>query len=196
MSGLLSKTGGFGLGIFDDFVAAAVALSNFTVVALIFAALLLASTHIFTGRVAWRKNRVLFVGMLCGMKDRELIWLSGQLLRLLLVTATVCLGIRPGFAHMLMFAGLFAVEIASLPYANVGKLLFSLANNAVIFGAVLAADMLYGFMRDVRGDGRVMTVYVLMALFVVVYSLYFTLRDLCDVTERRNGFSGSRGGAS
>jgi hypothetical protein len=195
MSGFLSKTGGFGLGVFDDFVAAASALSGLAVAALAFAAALLAATHIFTGRVAWRKKRVLFVGSLCGMKDKELLWLSGQLMRLLLVASVVCLGIRPGIPHVLLFAGLFAIEIAAPPYAGAGKLLFSLANNVVIFGAVLATDMLYGFMRDVRGDVRVMTVYVLTALFVVVYSLYFTLRDLCELTERRNGFFASRKGA-
>jgi hypothetical protein len=196
MSGLLGKTRGFGLGLFDDFVAAGAVLSGFVILSLVFAALLFAATHIFTGRVAWRKKRTLFVGMLCGMKDRELVWLSGQLLRLLLTAAIVCLGVRPALPHMLLFAGLFAVEAIFMPYANAGKLIFSFLNNAVIFGAVLAADMLYGFMRDVRGDSRVMTVYVLTALFVVVYSLYFTLRDLCEPTEKRNGFSGGRGGAS
>jgi hypothetical protein len=196
MSGLLGKTSGFGLGLFDDFIAAGAALSAFVVMALVLAALLFAATHIFTGRVAWRKRRTLFVGMLCGMKDKELVWLSGQILRLLFVTATVCLGLRPTLPHMLLFAGLFAVEAASLPHENAGKLIFSFANNLVIFGAVLAADMLYGFMRDVRGDSRVMIVYVLTALFVVMYSLYFTLRDLCDMTEKRNGFSGSRGDLS
>jgi hypothetical protein len=195
MSKLLNTAGGFGLGVFDDFVAAAAALSDFIVAALLAAALLFAATHIFTGRVTWRKKRVLFVGMLCGMKDKELVWLSGQLLRLLLVTAVPCLGLGLGIPHMLLFAGLFAIEAASLPFAGAGKLLFSLASNVVIFGAVLVADMLYGFMRDVRGDHRILLVYALTSLFVVIYSLYFTLRDLCELTERRNGFSESGGGA-
>jgi hypothetical protein len=136
--------------------------------------------------MGWRKKRALVFGMLYGMTDRERIWLSGQISRQIFVVAVVCLGIRTGLPHMLLYAGMFAVEAFSLPFPSPGRLLFSLLNNTVIFGAVLVTDMLYGFLRDVRDDNRILLIYVLMSLFVVLYALYFALRDLSGLLERKN----------
>jgi hypothetical protein len=192
---------GTGQGLLEDFIAGALSLWEIALFAAAVAALLFILSVVFTKDMSWHKKRASVFGMLYGMKDRERVWLSGQISRQIFVTAVVCLGIRPGLPHMLLYAGIFAIEAFSLPFPSLGRLLFSFVNNAVIFGAVLVTDMLYGFLHEVRDDNRILLIFVLMALFVVLYTLYFTLRDLSGLLERKNRADlasppARRGGAS
>jgi hypothetical protein len=188
---------GFGRGPREDFLAGVGALWETVLLAAVVAVLLFLLTLVFTKHMGWRKKRAFVFGMLYGMTDRERLWLSGQIVRQICIVSTVCFGVRPGVPHMILFAGLFLIEAAAPPFAGPGRLCFSFANNAVVFGALFVGAMLYGFLRDVRGDARILLIYVLMGLFVSLYALYFTLRDLSVLIEGRNRFDdGAREGGA
>jgi hypothetical protein len=175
-----------GQNTLDEFIEGVGALWELAIVGMAFAALLFALTIAFTKNIGWRKKRVRFVGLLFGMSGPELLWLSDRLCRQIIIVSILCLGISPGPAHILLFVGLFLVEAAMPPSFGPGRLLFAFVNNAVIFCALLVTGMLADFLRDVRGDARILLVYVLTALFVILYSLYFTLRDVSGLLERKN----------
>jgi hypothetical protein len=179
----LGKATGYGGGVADVLAS----LSGFAIASLVFAAALFAALRVFTGRMGFGKKRAAFTGFLCGADAGGLVWLSGQLLRLLFVISAAFPAESGSGARSALYAGLSLIEAAALCArgSGAGKALFSILNNTVIFGAVSAADMLRGFTRDVRGDARIAFVAALTSLFTVLYSLCFTLRDLCDMTRRR-----------
>jgi len=62
--------------------------------------------------------------------------------------------------------------------------LFDLFNSAVICAALLVGNILTGFLQEVRFDWRTITVYVLLAIFISVYSAFFFLRDVARIAQR------------
>ncbi|MDR2132611.1 MAG: hypothetical protein LBP30_04610 [Clostridiales Family XIII bacterium] len=175
-----------GSGFLDEFIEGVGALWEIALISFVCAALLFVLTVVFTKNMGWQKRRVLFVGMFFGMTGPELLWLADRIFKQIFVVSVLCLGIKPGLSHILLFVGIFLVEVLTPPSFGPGRLLFALVNNAVIFCALLVTGMLSGFLRDVRGDGSVLLIYILMALFVILYSLYFTLRDVGGLLERKN----------
>lgn len=134
-----------------------------------------------TANLEWTQKRMKVFGVFYNLSNREALWLSAGLLRVLFVAMIACFMVRMEPVHTAFYIALFAAYNALLFEPK--RMLFDLLNSGVIYAALLVSNILMGFYRDVSGDARVMAVYVLLAIFVCIYSLYFYVKGIADLCQ-------------
>ncbi len=131
--------------------------------------------------LSWEDRRLKFLGVFMNLNRKNILWLSVAMLRCFFLLSMIVFCVDIITAHIYFFVLLcIAYNILNL---RVTRLLFDILNSAVQFSALLVGNILVGFMYEVRFDWRTMTVYVLLALFISVYSVYFLLYDVCRLLE-------------
>lgn len=131
--------------------------------------------------LSWEDKRLKFLGVFMNLNRQNILWLSVAMLRCFFLLSTIAFCVDIITAHIYFFVLLcIAYNILNL---RVTRLLFDILNSAIQFSALLVGNILVGFMYEVRFDWRTMTVYVLLALFISVYSVYFLLYDVCRLLE-------------
>lgn len=145
----------------------------------------------------WNQKRVKFLGIFTGLSGRELAWLSFSFVRCVLIISIVAFRLQfrldttPGLANLYAYVALCVGCIVLLP--RVRRMLVDIVNSIVVFGALIVANILNGYLIDVQSDSLTMTIYVLIAIFISVYAVYFLFRDIADmlaakgIKKRRRG---------
>lgn len=59
------------------------------------------------------------------------------------------------------------------------------ANTVLLLAGLYAAGLLAAYMREIQFDWGIFTVYVLLAVFMTLYALYFFFRDVKLISEAR-----------
>lgn len=59
------------------------------------------------------------------------------------------------------------------------------ANTILLLGGLYAAGLLSAYMREIQFEWNIFAVYVLLAVFIVLYTLYFFLRDVKEISAKR-----------
>jgi hypothetical protein len=131
----------------------------------------------FCRNLSWDKKRIKFLGLFISLNSRDILWLSVAMLRSLYIISAVIFCLKIKTVHIYFFVLLCIAY--NLLHWRIPGLFFDLFNSSVEFVALLAGNILIGFMQEVRFDWRTMTIYVLLGLFISVYSAYFLLRDIC-----------------
>ena len=144
---------------------------------------LYAAGGVLAGNLDWNKSSVAFFGLFFGLGDRHLFWLSAGLMRVVFVGAMLIFRVQIKPSHTVLYLLLFL--LCGLLRGNFTRLLFDLVNSAVIYASLLVANIFSGFYSQINGDWRVMSVYVLMALFVILYTLYSYLKELAGLLKER-----------
>jgi hypothetical protein len=139
---------------------------------------------LLTGNVNWGQKRMKVLGMLFGMRNRDVLWLTQSILRETLIVSVAVFHLRMDVAFITCFAGF--VIIGALAYRGQPmKILFDVINGAAMGAALLATNVMWGFLNEVRSDKSILLIYILLSIFVSVYSLYFIIKDLGDLFERK-----------
>jgi hypothetical protein len=134
----------------------------------------------------WHQKRIKFLGLFINLHTGEILWLCVAILRCFFVVSAAVFCVEIETVHIYFFVMLCVIY--NILYFRVGGLLFDLLNSAIIFAALLVGNILIGFLQEIRFDWHTMTVYVLLALFISVYSAYFLLRDVSKlIDEKRSG---------
>lgn len=133
----------------------------------------------FTANLEWSQRRMRVFGLFYNMEPLEILHISTGFLRVLFVAAVVLFALQMKAVHIIFYVVIFL--LCNLTFFAPKRFLFDLVNAVVVFAALLVGNILMGYYRDVSGDGRIFTVYALLGLFVVVYSLYFYLKDCTDL---------------
>lgn len=134
--------------------------------------------------VSWAQKRIKFLGLFINLNTREILWLCIAVLRCFFVVSTVAFAVEIETVHICFFV--FLCIAYNILYFRVVGLLFDLFNSTIEFVALLAGNVLIGFLHEVRFDWQTMTVYVLLALFIAVYATYFLLRDISRLLQRES----------
>ncbi len=134
----------------------------------------------------WHQKRIKFLGLFINLHTGEILWLCVAFLRCFFVISAAAFCVEIETAHIYLFVILCLLY--NILHFRVGGLLFDLLNSVIIFVALLVGNILIGFLQEIRFDWRTMAVYVLLTLFISVYSAYFLLRDVSRlVYEKRSG---------
>lgn len=129
----------------------------------------------------WHQKRLKFLGIFLNLHTKDNLLLCVALLRCLFVVSAVAFCVEIDTAQLCFFIALCVVY--NLLHFRLATFLFDLFNNAVICAALFTGNILIGFLHEVRFDWRTITVYVLLALFITVYSAFFFLRDVSRLVQ-------------
>jgi hypothetical protein len=139
---------------------------------------------LLSGNVNWGLKRMKVLGLLFGMPNRDVLWLAQAILREAFIVSVVVFHLRMDSAFIACFAGF--VLIGALSYRGQPlKIVFDVINGAAMGAALLATNVMWGFLNEVRSDRSILLIYILLSVFVAVYSLYFIIKDLGDLFERK-----------
>lgn len=128
----------------------------------------------------WDKRIMRIHGYFIGLSGMDQLRTSLFYLRLaLLVWCLVSMDVaRPVYVAMLLcFGGLLGALSRKLR-----KILEEIGNTAMLLGGMYAAGLLLAYMREIQFEWNIFLVYVLLGVFMVLYSLYFFLRDIKEVS--------------
>lgn len=131
----------------------------------------------------WSSGRLRLFGLLFGMSRRGLFAVSMWYLRMVYLIVflaraqevtrfsivMVCtLGICSGVLGGGLFGGLREV-----------------CNSALVCAGLMVSNMLVTYMREIQFDWSIVTVYGLLSLFILLYNLYFMMRDIRSISKGR-----------
>lgn len=143
--------------------------------------LLAALGFLLIRNLSWEHKRIKFLGLFINMNQWNILWLCVDMLRCFFLVSMIIFCVEIKTAHIYFFILLcIAYNILHL---RMPGLLFDLLNSAIEFTALLVGNILIGYLYEVRFDWRTLTVYVLLAMFISIYSCYFLLRDVSGLLE-------------
>ena len=156
------------------------------------AVVLLILLLLLSGRVGWQRKRMKVLGMLYGSTNSDLRWIALQIVRFCFILSIILFGISMQKIPYAIFYLLMTLIAPAFYYRSPMKVAFDLLNAGVIYVSLLVVNLLYGFSREVR-DEKVLVIYVLLSIFVLLYTLFFICRDLLDMLGQRNAREGAGG---
>jgi hypothetical protein len=134
--------------------------------------------------LTWRQRRLRFFGIFYGLNRRETLWMASGLVRLLFVIAIVVFAQRiTSLAFTAFYVALLLLCVTL--FFSVKRALFDIVNSAVIYVALGVGSVLMGYYRDVNGDARMFTVYVLLGIFIVLYVAYHYVKGITELMQHK-----------
>lgn len=74
---------------------------------------------------------------------------------------------------------------------RVRKIVEEAGNTLLMLGGLYAGGLLLAYMREIRFENSIFAVYVLAGIFMVLYTAYFFLRDIKNISEGRKKIHGN-----
>lgn len=147
-------------------------------------ALLLAGFYILALRsFRWEKKRVRVFGAFFALGRRGRLALSLLYLRWMFVL--VCL-IEMTDIKALHFLFLGALGLlAGLAVSGVFGCLREFINSALLAAGLIVGNLLVSYMREIQFEWSILAVYGLLGLFILLYCLYFFIRDMRSISLGR-----------
>ncbi len=140
-------------------------------------------------RFRWDGKSIRLHGFFTDLSERDRIRVSCLYLRLVMVVyavVTMTVG-RPVYPVMLICFGV----ILGLLGCRVRKIVEEAGNTLLMLGGLYAGGLLLAYMREIRFENSIFAVYVLAGLFMVLYTAYFFLRDIKNISEGRKKIHGN-----
>lgn len=134
-------------------------------------------------RFGWSGKLIKIHGLFTDLTTPDQIQVCSLYLRLVMVlyaVVTMTVG-RPVYPAMLICFG----GILGIFSRRIRKLLEELGNTLLLLGGFYAEGLLVAYMREIRYENSIFIVYVLAGLFVALYTAYFFLRDIKNISEGR-----------
>ena len=137
---------------------------------------------------SWRSRRMSVYGLLVNLPDRDILRLAVSVARLCYAAGVAFSFSELQLPHYLMLL------LLCLPFDLIRfhplRLLFSVVNGVLLAAALFAGDMLISYIREVRPEPGIFAIYILLALFIVLYAVYLTMRDVQQLALERIGKGG------
>jgi hypothetical protein len=175
--------------MFTEFLLALLDFKWLAVIGIPLGIIMLALGLKFARHINFQQKRVKVFGILYGLKNHEMLWVTTGLLRVLFVLTILAFGIKIKAtdtfltANTVFFIALFFLHTLLRPSAK--RFFFGLLNCGAIYAALIVGNILYGFYSEVRSDWEILSVYVLLALFLFVYALYFYFKDIMELLQEK-----------
>ncbi|WP_101876343.1 hypothetical protein [Lachnoclostridium edouardi] len=133
----------------------------------------------------WKEPLMKVHGYFIGLTVLEQIRTGFLYLRLTMIiwcVATMNMG-RIIYIGVLAVAGIALGNLSG----SVKKLAAEAGNTVLLACGMYAGGLLTAYMREIQFEWSIMAVYVLLGLFMILYCLYFFLRDVKTISEERLG---------
>ncbi|MDO4438753.1 MAG: hypothetical protein Q4B86_04825 [Eubacteriales bacterium] len=87
----------------------------------------------------------------------------------------------PAYFIMLVVFGIISGILSGKP----AKLLLELGNTALFILGIYTGGILISYMKEIQFEWNILFIYILLGAFVIMYSLYFFLKDIKNISEER-----------
>ncbi|MDR1329997.1 MAG: hypothetical protein LBK23_10390 [Oscillospiraceae bacterium] len=158
------------------------ALSDFLWLSLAAVVALLVLLFVLTGGEKRGRARLRVLGLLAGLRSPDALWLSQALIRELFIISIVVFHIEMTAPFLAFYGGLFLLGLVT-HRRRIAKLAAELVSGVVTAAALVVTNVMWGFLMEVRSDTAILIVYILLSLFIAVYNLYATVKDMGDLFE-------------
>lgn len=130
-----------------------------------------------------RQSRVRALGLFYGLGPRQRLAFSGLYLRLMFVLACLIWQTDIQAVHLIYLAA--AGLVAGFLTASFGGLFQELVNSLLLGAGLLAGNLLIAYTKEIQFEWSIMAVYALLGCFILLYCLYFFIRDIRKLSEGR-----------
>ena len=165
-------------------------LKGYMAAAAVFSLLLGICYRISLKFCGWNKKWIQIHGFFTDLSQPDQIRVSCLYLRLVMmvyVVVTMTVG-RPVYPVMLICFGV----ILGLFSRRIRGILEEAGNTVLLLGGLYACGLLLAYMREIRFENSIFAVYVLAGSFMVLYTAYFFLRDIKNISEGRKKIHGNQ----
>ena len=144
-----------------------------------------AAACVITASFSWNGRGRILYGWFYNRTDRELAFVSMVILQFLYVVSCAVCGTGMDLSCLAVFAVLAFLKWS---FGRMTGIFFrDLVNGVLEFMALFVGNILSGYLKETHFNTAVMIVLVLLRVFLVVYQLYFSLKDI-SVTDPEMGF--------
>ena len=140
---------------------------------------------VFAGNITWKSRSMRIFGVFMGLNVREMLWLSVGAVRILFVLCACAFTIRLGTAHMAFFVALLMLSV--ITFFEFPRVLIEVVNSVAVYAALISLGILIGYFRDINNNPMIFVIYILLSIFVVLYSVYFYMRGISDLVLSKIG---------
>jgi len=125
-----------------------------------------------------------WLGVLFGLNRWECVRLGCSWLKLLFTLVSLLFFSRPSAVIYIfvLVSGLLYTLDGKAPHRFMGRLLWL----ALEMAGLVATNLICGFYRDMNGGMWFLLIYVVMALFMMLFGLYLFLTEIGDISEGRS----------
>lgn len=149
-------------------------------------ALLLGSLYLVSLRwFGWKGAWIQIHGYFYHLTARGALRTGDLYLRVLLIVWCVGTMNMDHIVYIVLLSG-FGI-LSGLLAGSVRKLLSEFCNTVLLLCGIYAGGLLITYMREIRFEWSILCVYGLLGSFMILYSIYFFLRDIRAISEERQG---------
>ena len=85
----------------------------------------------------------------------------------------------------LLFTATSALFVVDMQLCHLAMLLRDLFNSVLLFAAMMAENLLHSYLLETRFQFPIFIILGLLIVFIILYALYFTLRDMYLLAKDR-----------
>lgn len=131
----------------------------------------------------WDQKRWKFLGIFAGLRSNEILWLAFLTARYVFTAVVVVVGMTLRLEHLYIYVLLCLGCMLLIP--RIKRIALELINSVVVYASLLVSNMLLGYLKEVRSDELVRIISILLAVFLIVYTTYFLLKNLAEMLQDR-----------
>ena len=139
---------------------------------------------ILTRKFSWKKRNRAIYGALLNRSDRELICISAILMQWLFVFSAAVCSTEVEVPHLIVLLLLPLLKLAA--GMGMGVWIRDFLNGGLLFGTMMVANILTGYLKETRFNIFVVVILVLLKIFTVFYETYFGMKDMYGCFEYRS----------
>ena len=158
---------------FRVFLSAAIAVALVLEIALLFG----------TKTFGWQRRNLWIYGFFFGLTKAQCYFLAASWLWLVFVATSALFVVNMQICHLALLLLLSAAKYGA--WKRKITLLRDLFNSVLLFAAMMAENLLYSYLMETRFQIQIVVVLCLLILFIALYAIYFTVKDVQSLMQFR-----------
>lgn len=136
---------------------------------------------VIAGNITWKSRSLRLLGLFMGLSIKDMLWMSAGAVRILYIITVCVFTQRITTMHTVLYIALVLISVVT--FLGFPRVLIDLVNAAAVYAALIALGILIGYFRDVNNEPMIIVVYVLLSIFIVLYSVYFYMKGVSEMIK-------------
>ena len=136
-----------------------------------------------TKHFGWQRKNLWIYRFFFGLTRPQCCFLAASWLWLLFTATSALFVVDMQLCHLAMLLLLSAAKFTA--WKRMQMLLRDLFNSVLLFAAMMAENLLHSYLLETRFQFPIFIILGLLIVFIILYALYFTLRDMYLLAKDR-----------
>lgn len=136
-----------------------------------------------TKHFGWQRKNLWIYRFFFGLTRPQCCFLAASWLWLLFTATSALFVVDMQLCHLAMLLLLSAAKFTT--WKRMKMLLRDLFNSVLLFAAMMAENLLHSYLLETRFQFPIFIILGLLIVFIILYALYFTLRDMYLLAKDR-----------